>query len=138
MARDLFHQVVKEALEAEGWTITADPFIIKTIGLRLEIDLAAEQVFAAEKGKEEIVVEVKSFLSKSKLADFYEAKGKYDTYRYGLEEAPINKKLYLAIEETIFNTFFQKPLIKTIVEKDHIDLIIFNNLTKKIVKWIVN
>ncbi len=138
MARDFFHQVVREALEAEGWTITADPFIIKTIGLRLEIDLAAEQVFAAEKGKEEIVVEVKSFLSKSKLADFYEAKGKYDTYRYGLEEAPINKKLYLAIEETIFNTFFQKPLIKTIVEKDHIDLIIFNNLTKKIVKWIVN
>ena len=138
MARDFFHQVVKEALEAEGWTITADPFIIKTIGLRLEIDLAAEQIFAAEKGKEEIVVEVKSFLSKSKLADFYEAKGKYDTYRYGLEEAPINKKIYLAIEETIFNTFFQKPLIKTIVEKDHIDLIIFNNLTKKIVKWIVN
>jgi hypothetical protein len=138
MARDFFHQVVKEALEAEGWTITADPFIIKTIGLRLEIDLAAEQIFAAEKGKEEIVVEVKSFLSKSKLADFYEAKGKYDTYRYGLKEVPINKKLYLAIEETIFNTFFQKPLIKTIVEKDHIDLIIFNSLTKKIVKWIVN
>ncbi len=55
MARDFFHQVVREALEADGWTITADPFIIKTIGLRLEIDLAAEQVFAAEKGKEEIV-----------------------------------------------------------------------------------
>ncbi len=138
MARDFFHQVVREALEADGWTITADPFIIKTIGLRLEIDLAAEQVFAAEKGKEEIVVEVKSFLSKSKLADFYEAKGKYDTYRYGLIEAPINKKIYLAIEETIFNTFFKKPLIKTIVEKDHIDLIIFNSITKRIVKWIVN
>lgn len=138
MARDLFHQVVREALEADGWTITADPFIIKTIGLRLEIDLAAEQVFAAERGKEEIVVEVKSFLSKSKLADFYEAKGKYDTYRHGLEEAPIDKKIYLAVEETIFNTFFQKPLIKTIVQKDHIDLIIFNNNSRRIVQWIVN
>jgi hypothetical protein len=138
MARDLFHQVVREALEADGWTITADPFIIKTIGLRLEIDLAAEQVFAAERGKEEIVVEVKSFLSKSKLADFYEAKGKYDTYRHGLEEAPIDKKIYLAVEETIFNTFFQKPLIKTIVQKDNIDLIVFNNNSRRIVKWIVN
>jgi XisH protein len=138
MARDLFHQVVREALEADGWTITADPFIIKTIGLRLEIDLAAEQVFAAERGKEAIVVEVKSFLSKSKLADFYEAKGKYDTYRHGLEEAPIDKKIYLAVEETIFNTFFQKPLIKTIVQKDHIDLIIFNNNSRRIVQWIVN
>jgi XisH protein len=138
MARDLFHQVVREALEADGWTITADPFIIKTIGLRLEVDLAAEQVFAAERGKEEIVVEVKSFLSKSKLADFYEAKGKYDTYRHGLEEVPIDKKIYLAVEETIFNTFFQKPLIKTIVQKDHIDLIIFNNNSRRIVQWIVN
>lgn len=138
MARDFFHQIVREALESDGWTITADPFIIKTIGLRLEIDLAAEQVFAAEKGKEEIVVEVKSFLSKSKLADFYEAKGKYDTYRHGLEEAPINKHIYLAVEETIFNTFFQKPLIKTITEKDNIDLIIFNSESKKIVKWIIN
>lgn len=138
MARDFFHQIVREALEADGWTITADPFIIKTIGLRLEIDLAAEQVFAAEKGAERIVVEVKSFLSKSKLADFYEAKGKYDTYRHGLEEAPIDKKLYLAVEETIFNSFFQKPLIKIIVEKDHVDLIIFNSNTKRIVKWILN
>ncbi len=42
MARDFFHQIVREALVADGWTITADPFIIKTIGLRLEIDLAAE------------------------------------------------------------------------------------------------
>ena len=138
MARDIYHQVVREALEADGWTITADPFVIKSIGLRLEIDLAAEQVFAAERGKEEIVVEVKSFISKSKLADFYEAKGKYDTYKYGLMETPIDKKLYLAIEETIFNTFFQKPLIKTIVQKEHIDLIIFNNNSRRIVQWIVN
>lgn len=138
MARDIYHQIVREALEADGWTITADPFIIKSIGLRFEIDLAAEQVFAAERGKEEIVVEVKSFLSKSKLADFYEAKGKYDTYRHGLEEAPIDKKIYLAVEETIFNTFFQKPLIKTILVKDHTDLIIFNHITKRIVKWILN
>lgn len=77
-------------------------------------------------------------MSKSKLADFYEAKGKYDTYRHGLEEAPIDKKIYLAVEETIFNTFFQKPLIKTILVKDHTDLIIFNHITKRIVKWILN
>jgi hypothetical protein len=64
MARDFYHQIVREALENEGWTITADPFIIKTIGLRLEIDLAAEQVLAAKRGKEEIVVEVKSFIQK--------------------------------------------------------------------------
>ncbi|MBO0937633.1 hypothetical protein J2I47_13835 [Fibrella sp. HMF5335] len=54
--------------------------MLKVGGLRLEIDLAAEQVLAAERGKEQIAVEIKSFLSKSKLNDFYEAKGQYDVY----------------------------------------------------------
>ena len=29
MARDFFHQIVREALETDGWTITDDPFRIK-------------------------------------------------------------------------------------------------------------
>jgi hypothetical protein len=78
MARDLFHQAVREALEADGWVITNDPLILKSGGLRMEIDLAAEQILAAERGTDYIAVEVKSFLSKSKLNDFYEAKGQYD------------------------------------------------------------
>ena len=138
MAKDFFHKTVRESLTNAHWAITQDPYRLILLKRVLEIDLAAEQVFAAEKGAERIVVEVKSFLSKSKLADFYEAKGKYDTYRHGLEEAPIDKKLYLAVEETIYNSFFQKPLIKIIVEKDHVDLIIFNSITKRIVKWILN
>ena len=117
MARDFFHQIVREALEADGWTITADPFIIKTSSFRLEIDLAAEQILAAEKGLEKIVVEVKSFLSKSKLADYYEAKGKYDTYKFGLKRKQIDRKLYLAIEEDVFNSFFQKPFIKSMIQE---------------------
>jgi hypothetical protein len=84
MARDLFHEIVKTALELDGWKITHDPFVLKSSGLRMEIDLAAEQVFAAEKELEIIVVEVKSFLGKSKLTDFYQAKGQYDMYRRGL------------------------------------------------------
>ncbi|GAB3888686.1 element excision factor XisH family protein [Spirosoma agri] len=57
MARDLFHQLVREALEADSWTITHDPFVLKSGSLRMEIDLAAEQVFAAERGTERIVIE---------------------------------------------------------------------------------
>lgn len=84
MARDLFHQTVREALEADGWLITHDPLVLKAGGLRMEVDLAAEQVLAAERGLDHIAVEVKSFISKSKLNDFYEAKGQYDVYRRGL------------------------------------------------------
>lgn len=42
MARDLFHQLVRDALEAEGWRVTHDPLVLRAGGLRF-VDLAAEQ-----------------------------------------------------------------------------------------------
>lgn len=136
MARDIFHQAVREALEAEGWVITHDPLILKLGGLRLEIDLAAEQVLAAERGTEHIAVEVKSFLSKSKLNDFYEAKGQYDVYRIGLREEQIPRKLYLAVDADIFHSFFQKFLISKVLEDAAISVLVFDASAKRIVQWI--
>jgi len=40
---------VKQALLKEQWVITADPLTIKLEGVKFEIDLAAEKIFAAEK-----------------------------------------------------------------------------------------
>ena len=49
MAKDLFHDAGKQALLKEQWVITADPPIVKNEGVKLEIDLAADKVFTAEK-----------------------------------------------------------------------------------------
>ncbi|GAB4021902.1 hypothetical protein GCM10028808_68070 [Spirosoma migulaei] len=136
MARDLFHQLVREALEADAWTITHDPFVLKSGGLRMEVDLAAEQVFAAERGTEQVVIEVKSFIGKSKLNDFYEAKGQYDVYRRGLRKEGIQRKLYLAIDVDIFESFFQKALIAETLEEELISLVVYNVQTRRIVQWI--
>ena len=76
----------------------------------MEIDLAAEQVFAAERESEYIAVAVKSFLSKSKLNDFYGAKGQYDVYRQGLIGESKLRKLYLAVDNDIFESFFSEAL----------------------------
>ena len=59
-AKDLFHDAVKQALLKEEWVITADPLTIKIEGVKFEIDLAAEKIFAAEKAGRKIAVEVKS------------------------------------------------------------------------------
>ena len=138
MAKDIFHTLVRELLEEEGWKITHDPFILKTGGLRMEIDLAAEQVIAANKDNQEIAVEIKSFLGKSKLNDFYEAKGQYDTYRRGLFNAGINRTLFLAIDEDIYASFFQKQIIKETITEEKIHLIVFNSNSKKIVTWLIH
>jgi XisH protein len=65
MARDIFHPIAREALEKEGWTITHDPYLVKLKGRAHEVDLAAEQLVAAEKDAVKIAVEVKSFVSQS-------------------------------------------------------------------------
>ena len=54
MARDIFHPIVREALEKEGWKITHDPYRVRVKGQPFEINLGAEQMFAAQKGVEKI------------------------------------------------------------------------------------
>jgi hypothetical protein len=71
MAKNLFHGAVKQALLKEQWVITADPLKIKIEGVKLEIDLATEKVFAAKKAGRKITVEIKSFLSPSTITDFH-------------------------------------------------------------------
>ncbi len=61
MAKDLFHDVVKEALILEGWQITHDPFPIDYGDVQMQIDLGAERLLAAQRDSEKIAVEVKSF-----------------------------------------------------------------------------
>jgi hypothetical protein len=63
MARDIFHDLVKTGLQAEGWMITADPYRLEFDRVKFEVDLAAERVIAAEREDDKIAVEIKSFLS---------------------------------------------------------------------------
>ncbi len=47
-ARDLYHQVVKQALIKANWRVTHDPFPLTWAKRNLSIDLGAEQLIAAE------------------------------------------------------------------------------------------
>jgi XisH protein len=85
MAKGLFHQAVKQALIKDGWTITNDPLTIRIDRVKLEIDLGAEKVFAAEKDGQKIAVEVKSFINPSNISDFHNALGQFLSYRLALQ-----------------------------------------------------
>lgn len=70
MARDKFHEEVKNALEQEGWVITADPLSFKVGKIQVQIDLGAERLIAAEKGNDKIAVEIKTFGNVSFITPF--------------------------------------------------------------------
>jgi hypothetical protein len=137
MARDLFHYNVREALEKESWQITNDPLRIPIDGSHLEVDLAAEMIFGAERGGVQIAVEVKSFLSKSFMNNFHEAMGQYLDYRSALEDFEPNRVVYLAIPTHARNHYlFQGRFIQKRLREEEVKLIIFDPLQNLIVEWI--
>lgn len=137
MAKDIYHKIVKEALEKNGWSITHDPYIIPRINRKAyEVDLGAEKFIAAEKGTSRIAVEVKSFIGTSMTYDFHAAFGQYNVYRYFMNEREEGRILYLAIPEEIYNTFFMEADIEAICQHFGVRLIVFDIGQNKIVSWI--
>jgi hypothetical protein len=68
MAKDVFHQQVRNALIKDGWTITDDPLTIRiSEAVKVQIDLAASNAIAAERDREKIAVEIKSFIADSDI-----------------------------------------------------------------------
>lgn len=134
-ARDLFHNAVKNALLKEHWAITGDPLKIKIDGVKLEIDLAAEKVLAAEKEGRKIAVEIKSFLNASVITDFHAALGQFLNYRLALQMTEPERVLYLAVPIEIFTSFFQERFVQEAVNLYQIRLLVYDPESERITEW---
>lgn len=101
MAKDIFHDTVKKALEKDDWTITHDPYRLRYGIVDVYIDLAAEEAIAAEKEGRKIAVEVKSFASGSNISEFHTALGQFLNYRIAINRYNILLIIYDPKEEII-------------------------------------
>lgn len=135
-AKDIYHDTVKRALQKDGWIITHDPFPLQIGRKRLSADLGAERLINAEKGTQKIVVEVKSFVGRSDVKDLEQALGQYILYRQVLNEMGIDRSLYLAISQPIYNSVFTIELGQVLLKNQIIKLIVFDDKSEAIVQWI--
>ncbi|MDZ8056469.1 MAG: XisH family protein [Aulosira sp. ZfuVER01] len=136
-AKDVFHEVVKTALQKDGWQITNDPLTISVGGVNLSIDLAAEKLIAAERQGQKIVVEVKSFLQKSSaISEFHTALGQFINYRGALRRVQPERVLYLAVPLTTYNTFFQLDFPKDMIGENQVKMLIYDVEQEVISQWI--
>jgi XisH protein len=136
MAKDRFHDVVKIALEKEGWKITHDPLTLRVDAVTdLHIDLGAEMLIAAEKESEKIAIEIKSFLSQSAISDFHGAMGQFINYRYALADLEPDRKLYLAVSLTTYEGIFARRFVQSVIERAEVNLIIYDTDKEVIYKW---
>ncbi len=135
-AKDIYHDAVKNSLTKDGWIILADSYFLQYEDAQLYADLLAEKTLLAEQNNRRIVVEIKSFINPSPMRDFELALGQYILYRDILDLSKKYYELYLAVKDTVFDSFFQRKSIKEIVKRHQIKFIIFNNEKEEIILWI--
>ncbi|KAB8331196.1 fatty-acid oxidation protein subunit alpha [Scytonema tolypothrichoides VB-61278] len=136
-AKDIYHNTVKNALIKDGWTITHDPLRIRLArGRNLFVDLGAERLLAAERGKEKIAVEVKSFTRPSDMKDLEEAVGRFVLYAQLLKRYYPEHVLYLAVSENTGRTVFEEEAGQTLIDDGIIRLMTFDPSQEVIIRWI--
>ena len=135
-AKDLFHGMVRTALEKDGWTITDDPLFLKlTEQFKVKIDLGAQRLLSAEKESQKIAVEVKSFVGISAVSEFHTAVGQFLNYRVALEQLASERVLYLAVPTDIYQDFFTDAFVQAVLERYQIKILVFHVRRKEIVLW---
>jgi hypothetical protein len=133
---DVYHDTVKQTLIHDGWSITHDPFVLAVGKKRLFVDLGASQLISAEKDERKIAVEVKSFLGASDIRDLEQALGQYVLYYKILRQEEPDRRLYLAVSESTFESVFRSELGELLLVDQTIQLLVFDEEREVVTQWL--
>lgn len=134
--RDDIHYSVCRALERDNWKILADPFILKVLGVKFEVDLEAEKWVGVEKENLHILIEIKSLTNYSVVHEFSKAFGQYQFYRDGVNDLGLDVEVYMAISIVAYKRIIQIPFFVKRIAQYGIKFIIIDLHNEKIVEWI--
>ena len=135
-AKDFFHDIVKNALDKDGWIITDENLFIKIDQIEFYIDLAAERILVAEKAGQKIAVEVKSFIGVSVVSEFHTALGQFLNYRSALRKKEPERILYLAVSFDVYDDFFRSSFIQEVIAEHQLRILVFDSQREEVVLWI--
>jgi len=135
-ARNIHHDAVVAALQADGWTITHDPLTIGYGGIDLYVDLGAERIaIGAEKGIRQIAVEIQSFLARSAVRALEEAVGQFAVYRSILRRLQPHRTLYLAVPQEIDQQLLSTQFGLAILEDLTVRVVVFDEVRQEVIRW---
>ncbi len=137
--KDKYHEVVRVALEKDGWTITDDPLTVQVGVQDIYIDLAAEKdIIGAEKNGDRIAIEIKSMLRRSQFFDYYASLGQFLVYRLAIERTNLQRVLFLAIPASAYSDFLKNDIFQEAWKAYQVNLLIFDSDLKIVAQWIRN
>jgi len=136
VADDAIKPAVVAALVKDGWTITHDPYTLKVGGVRVQADIGAERIIAAERGADRIAVEIKSFLSPSPVSDFHDALGQYLMYWSLIRRGDPDRRLYLAVSEDVQQTVLPREGVRFVLDDFPVAFVVVRLSSEEVVTWI--
>ena len=139
MAKDKIHGTVIIALEKDGWIVNKNPlFISYDVDERaFEIDLGAEKLLTASKGRQRIAVEVKTFAG-SVSNQFHLALGQFLDYEAALAASPDenDRILYIALPEEAYAKLNSIKFFRNRIRQHRLRFITLNLIEQTIAEWI--
>src|SRR5262245_9213675 len=135
--RDLYHDLVKDALRKEGWRITHNPLRLRWQASNMETrqsEAEEELPLAAEKDERKIAVVVKSFIGCSEVKDLQKAVEQLGLYHLRLHAAEPDRVLYLAVRQTTYRDFFMRAIGAQLLTSPPSLFMVFDPRTEAIVK----
>lgn len=134
--KDVFHEVVKKALQKEGWKITHDPLTLDISGQELSIDLGAEKFSDISQESQKIAVSVKSFVRSTSLLKYQLALVKFLNDREILKRVEGDRSLYLAVPMQNYRRFLHEESLRNSLNEAQVKTIVFAPIEGKIDRWI--
>jgi hypothetical protein len=64
--------------------------------------------------------------------------GQLQLYQWALEEQEPERQLFLAVSEAIYLKHFQKPIFQLAIERNKINLLVYEPEQEEIVQWIAH
>jgi hypothetical protein len=81
-------------------------------------------------------VEVQSFVGHSPMNDLEKAIGQYEMYRVVLAQSEPDRVLHLAVPMRVDDDLLSGDLGQLIVSNLHLKVLVFNEETEEVVRWI--
>jgi XisH protein len=129
---------VRRTLEKDGWIITDDQLILVLEQTLLKADLGAEKFFAAEKEDRKMAIEIKDFDTPSVISELEKTMGQIQLYQWALAAQDPTRQLFLAISEAVYIKHFQKPIFQLVIDRNKINLLVYNPEQEVILQWITH
>jgi len=134
--QDLYYDLVKNALREDGWRITHN-----VLPLKIEAEIEAEalwatQLLAADKDERKIAVAVNSSVGRSDPADLAQMLEHLALSRPSLHSMDADRALYLAVRHATYSACFAGLDGTRLLDRHHMQLIVFDPRTETIVHWI--